>query len=219
MKQFRVFATAVCLLAVGVFLLPSATADDWNKETNVTFSAPVEVPGVGAQVLPAGNYVFQLVDSPTNRNIVRIFNEDKTHVYTTILAIPNYRLRTTGKTVMTFGERAAGQPEAIRAWFYPGDSWGQEFVYAKSRAVELAKVVNEPVLATPIELAAAPIEVLKTAPVEAIKPTGEVVELAQIVEPPPMLPQTASPLPLIGLLGMLSLGAGFAVSLISKLSA
>jgi hypothetical protein len=89
-------------------------------------------------------------------------------------------------------------------------------VYAKPRAIELAKVVNEPVLATPIELTAAPIEVLKTAPVVAVKPTGEEVELAQVVAPPPMMPATASPLPLIGLLGMFSLGAGFALSLIQK---
>jgi len=221
MKQFRVFAIAVCLLAAGAFLLPSARADEWNRKTKVTFNEPVEVPGVGAQVLPAGTYVFKIVDSASNRHIVQIFNEAEDHVFTTILAIPNYRLRATDKTVMTFKERAAGQPEAIRAWFYPGRNWGEEFVYAKSRAIELAKVVNEPVLATPIELEAAPIEALKTAPVEAVKPTGEVVELAQVVEPPPVtaerLPQTASPLPLIGLLGMLLLGAGLVTSLFSKI--
>lgn len=131
---------------------------------------------------------------------------------------------------MTFGERAAGQPEAIRAWFYPGRQWGEEFVYPKYRAVELAKLTNQPVLATPIELATAPIETLKTAPVEAVKPTGEVVPMAAVVELPPevaaakpvkvaaaqRLPQTASLLPLVGLIGLLSLGAGFALSAISK---
>ncbi|HEV8525587.1 MAG TPA: hypothetical protein VGQ71_13910 [Terriglobales bacterium] len=220
MKLFKVFATVLCLLAVCVFSVPRATADDWNRKTKVTFSAPVEVPGVGAQILPAGTYVFKILDSLADRHIVQIFNEDETHVYTTILAIPNYRLKATDKTVMTFRERPAGQPEAIRAWFYPGRNWGEEFVYPKSRAIELAKVTNQPVLATPIELAAAPIEALKTAPVEAIKPTGEVVELAQVVEPPPVtaerLPQTASPLPFLGLIGLLSLGAGFALSFISK---
>jgi len=224
MKQFRVFAIMACLLAVGMFLLPSAKADDFNKETLVTFSAPVEVPGTGAQILPAGTYDVEVVDAMPNRNIVRIRSVDKSHVYTTILAIPNYRLKATDKTVMTFSERPAGQPEALKAWFYPGDNWGQEFVYAKSRAVELAKVVKEPVLATPIELATAPIEALKLAPVEAVAPTGEAIELAQVVEPPPpvtakSLPQTASPLPLIGLLGMLSLGTGFGVSLMAKRSA
>jgi hypothetical protein len=223
MKLFSVFAIAVCLLAICVFVVPNAGADDWNRKTTVTFTEPVEVPGVGAQVLPAGTYVFKILDSTGDRHIVQIFNEAEDHVFTSILAIPNYRLQVTGKTVMTFKERAAGQPEAIRAWFYPGRQWGDEFVYAKSRAVELAKAVNEPVLATPIEVAAAPIEALKTAPVEAVKPTGEVVEMAEVVQPPPVelataksLPQTASPLPLIGLLGMLSLGTGFAFSLIQK---
>jgi len=178
--------------------------------------------------LPAGTYVFKILDSQSDRHIVQIFNKEQTHVFTTILAIPNYRLKTTDKTVMTFSERPAGQPEALRAWFYPGRKWGEEFVYAKSRAIELAKEVNQPVLATPIELAEAPIETLKTAPVIAVDPKGEPVELAQVVEPPPVaetepvtmaaatLPKTASSLPLIGLIGLLTLGAGFALSAFSK---
>lgn len=228
MKLFRVFATILCLLAVYVLLLPRATADDWNRETVVTFSGSVEVPGVGAQTLPAGTYVFKIFDSQSDRHIVQIFNQEKTHVFTTILAIPNYRLKTTDKTVITFRERPVGQPEALKAWFYPGREWGEEFVYAKSRAVELAKETNEPVLATPIELSSAAIEELKTAPVEAIDPKGEPVELAQVVEPPPVaaaeptaapaerLPKTASSLPLIGLIGLLSLGAAFVISVVSK---
>jgi hypothetical protein len=129
-------------------------------------------------------------------------------------------LRATNKTVITFRERLAGEPEALRAWFYPGHQWGEEFVYAKPRAVELAKEVNQPVLETPIELANAPVEVLKTVPVEAVAPTGEPIELAQVVAPPPMaaetLPKTASSLPLIGLIGLLSLGTGFALSVVAK---
>jgi len=220
-----------------VLIVPAATADDWNRKTVITFSGPVEVPGVGAQTLPAGTYVFKILDSQSDRHIVQIFNQDETHVFTTILAIPNYRLKTTDKTVITFRERPAGQPEALRAWFYPGHEWGEEFVYAKSRAIELAKETNETVLATPVELAAAAIETLKTAPVEAVAPTGEPVELAQVVEPPPVaaaepvtvaaaepvtvaaaepLPTTASPLPLIGLIGLLLIGAGFALSAFSK---
>jgi hypothetical protein len=208
----------------------SVKADDWNQKTKVTFNRPVEVPGVGAQVLPAGTYVFKVHDSLSDRHIVQIFNEDETHVYTTILAIPNYRMRSTNKTVMTFRERAAGEPQAIRAWFYPGREWGHEFVYPKLRAVELAKLVNEPVLATPIELTAeTPIETLKTAPIVAVKPTGEEVPVAEVVQAPPAqpaataaaepveeLPQTASPLPLLGLLGLLSLGTGLVVRSISK---
>src|SRR5271170_3684490 len=228
MKLFKTLATAFCLFAICVLVVPTVSADDWNRETVITFSGPVEVPGVGAQTLPAGTYVFKIFDSMSDRHIVQIFNQDKTHVFTTILAIPNYRLKATDKTVITFRERPAGQPEALRAWFYPGRQWGEEFVYAKPRAIELAKEVNEPVLATSIELATAPVEALKTAPVEAVAPTGEPVELAQVVEPPPAaevapqpmvaeaLPKTASSLPLIGLIGLLSLGAGLALSVASK---
>jgi hypothetical protein len=229
MKLFKTLATVFCLVALCVLVVPAATADDWNRETVITFSGPVEVPGVGAQTLPAGTYVFKIFDSQSDRHIVQIFNQDKTHVFTTILAIPNYRLKSTDKTVITFSERPAGQPEALKAWFYPGRAWGEEFVYAKSRAVELAKETNEPVLTTPIELASAPIEALKTAPVEAIDPKGERLELTQVVEPPPVvaaepvtvataetLPKTASPLPFIGLIGLLTIGVGFALSAFSK---
>jgi len=229
MKQidrFKIVAVSFCLFLAAVAFLPSANADTWDKKTIVTFSAPVEVPGVGAQTLPAGTYMFKLLDSSADRNIVQIFNEDGTHVFTTILAIPNYRLKPTDKTVMTFSERAEGRPEAIRAWFYPGTQWGQEFVYPKVKAMELAKVVNEPVLATteePTEIAE-----LKQVPVEAVTPAGEEVPLAEVVEAPPVetasaaaepMPETASEMPLLALMGLLSLGAGFAVWTYSKRTA
>jgi hypothetical protein len=214
MKFFTRCLIIVCAFTVSLFVVPGASADDWNKKTIVTFSQPVEVPGVGAQVLPAGTYVFKLVDSPADRNIVQILNKQETHVFTTILAIANYRLRTTDKTVMTFKERAQGEPEAIRAWFYPGHQWGQEFVYPKSKAVELAKVSNEPVLYMP---EVATVEDLKTVRIEAVKPTGEAIPVAEVIQAPPVevakleepatLPKTGSDLPLLACMGLLSLGA------------
>jgi len=219
MKLFTKCLIVVCVLAVSLFVLPGASADDWNKKTVVTFSAPVEVPGVGAQVLPAGTYVFKIMDSLSDRHIVQIFNEDQTHVYTTILAIPNCRLHATDKTVMTFKERAQGEPEAIRAWFYPGAQSGEEFVYPKSKALELAKIANEPVLETPTPMA--DVEALKTAPIEAVNPAGEPVPVAEVVQAPVQiakletLPQTASYMPLLFCAGMLSLAAA---GLITKYS-
>lgn len=109
------------LLCAG--LIPRASADEWNKKTVVTFSEPVEVPG--GLVLQPGTYVFKLMDSPSNRNIVQIFDKDETHIYTTILAIPDYRLQPEDKTVLMFEERPSGSAEAIKAWFYPGDNYGQ----------------------------------------------------------------------------------------------
>src|SRR5580692_11919271 len=221
MKLLKSAMTVCCVALMGAALAPGVRADDWNRKTVVTFSGPVEVPGVGQHNLPAGTYVFKILDSTSDRHIVQIFNQDETQVLTTIIAIPNYRLKTTDKTTITFRERPAGQPEALRAWFYPGRAWGEEFVYGKSRALEIAKETNEPVLETSDEMATAP-ETLKTAPIEAVAPTGEPVELAQVVEPPPAaaaepvmvaaadpLPKTASPLALIALLGLLAIGAGF----------
>jgi len=228
-------------------LIPSAKADDWDRKTVITFSGPVEIPGVhlaGWGVLPAGTYVFKIFDSQSDRHIVQIFSQDELTVYATILAIPNYRLKATDKTVMTFRERPAGQPEALRAWFYPGRNWGEEFVYPKAKAIELAKTTNTPVLftaaeipvevAAPVQLADAPLVLeLKQAPIMAIKPTGEEVQLALVVTPPPAvaevgtiepvstvaeqtLPKTASPLPLIGLFGLLALGGALALRVLES---
>ena len=204
----------------------AASAQPRSKKTMVTFSAPVEVPGVNAQVLPAGTYMFKLLDSQSDRHIVQIFNKEGTHVYSTILAIPNYRLKATDKTVMTFAERRAGDPQAIRAWFYPGDNWGQEFVYPKKKAIELAKITNTPVLYIPDEVAVnyvapvttateAPVVALKAVAIRAVKPTGEDIEVAEVVVPPPVqmasLPKTASDLPLVTLMGFLCLGIGISL--------
>ena len=234
MNRSNILAT-ICFVAVAaVAVSPQAMADQWNKKTTVTFSQPVEIPGVGAQILPAGTYVFKLLDSLSDRHIVQIFNTAEDHVYATILAIPNYRLRPTDQTVITFTERPAGSPEAIRAWFYPGDNSGQEFVYPKERAIELARLANVPVLAMPTDLAPNLIEpiteadepafiALKQAPIEAVRPTGDVVEYTEVVEAPPVqtaelrpvvLPNTASLLPLAGLIGLLSLGAGFTIMVV-----
>jgi hypothetical protein len=229
MKLLKGIGTGLCLTELCLVVAPKAKADAWDRKTIVTFSGPVEVPGVGAQILPAGTYIFKVVDSTSNRHIVQIFNQDETHVYTTILAIPNFRLKATDKTVITFRERPAGEPEALKAWFYPGRQYGEHFVYERSRAIELAKETNEPVLSTPVALASAPVETLKTVPVEAVSPTGETVATAQVVEAPPeepavaaapvevaSLPKTASDLSLIGLLGLLALGGGFVLTSLLK---
>jgi hypothetical protein len=245
MKLFNAVTTVGCLALASVVLAPNAKADDWNRKTVITFSGPVEIPGVhlkGWGVLPAGTYVFRILDSQSDRHIVQIFNQDETTVYATILAIPNYRLKATDKTVMTFRERPAGEPEALRAWFYPGRNWGEEFVYPKAKAIVLAKTTNTPVLFTeaalpvevvePAKLAFEPILMeMKRAPVMAVQPTGEAVQLAEVVTPPPAmvevaavtpavtektLPATASTLPLIGLLGLIALGGAFAVRAVSN---
>src|ERR1051326_8797039 len=96
----KVLVVAFCAIAIAMMFSSNALAQTWNRKTIVTFSGPVEIPGVGAQVLPPGTYVFKLLDSQSDRHIVQVFNEDQTHIYATILAIPNYRLKATDKTVI-----------------------------------------------------------------------------------------------------------------------
>jgi hypothetical protein len=231
MRLLTSLGTGLCITVLCVVAAPKANADDWHRKTVITFSSPVEVPGSDAQILPAGTYVFKVVDSLSDRHIVQILNKEENHVFTTILAIPRTRTHITSDTVITFRERPAGQPEALRSWFYPHLATGDEFVYPKTRATQLAKETNETVLDTPVEMAAAPEETLKTAPLEAVNPVGETVATAQVAEAPPApaeavakpapvevasLPQTASNLGLIGLSGLMLLGAGFLVSGLAK---
>jgi hypothetical protein len=133
----------------GALILPSLSADEWDKKTTITISEPVQMPSCCTPdhtvTLPAGTYVFALVDSLSDRHIVRVFEKDGKTVVTTILAIPNYRLTPTDKTSIQFWETPAGQPRAMRAWFYPGDNFGQEFAYYKTQSLEIAKVAKAPV--------------------------------------------------------------------------
>jgi LPXTG-motif cell wall-anchored protein len=239
-QLFNMLSVAALLAAA---LSPAARADTWNKKTVLTITEAIQVPN---KVLEPGKYVFKLADSQSDRHIVQIFTEDEKHLVTTILAIPNYRLQPTGKSEFGFWETPAGQPRAMRAWFYPGDNFGQEFAYKPSVSVQIARYSKTTVPTTYSESETD----LKTAKVEQTK-VDETTEVAQqrtpepapeptpepapapVVEPAPQtqlevpstvaavaepervqaadapaeLPQTGSSFPLIGLAGLLSLGA------------
>jgi len=168
MKSWYTFAAAACLGLMS--FAPSAMADQWNKRTIITVGEPIQVPG---KVLQPGKYVMKLMDSPANRHIVQIFNEDESQLQTTILAIPNYRLQPTGKTEFGWWETPAGQPKALRAWFYPGDNFGQEFAYPKNEAVTIAARTNEHVPTTYAQTEAE----LATAKVGTVDRAGTEMEL------------------------------------------
>lgn len=168
--SLKVFTAAVGLAALS--LAPSAVADQWNKKTYITINEAVQVPG---KVLQPGRYVMKLMESPSNRHIVQIFNDREDQLQTTVLAIPNYRMQPTGKTEFQWWETPAGQPKAIRAWFYPGDNFGQEFAYPKTEAVAIATATNENVPTTYAEDEAN----LATARVGTVDRAGTELELDQ----------------------------------------
>jgi hypothetical protein len=212
------------LLLAGMLL-----GSDYDKRTVVTFNEPVMIAGVPVVTLQPGKYVIKLANHDHNRNIVQIFNERGNKLYTTVLAIANYRLFPKDKTTFSFWETPRGNPTALKAWFFPGDNWGQEFVYPKGLAASFARGAGEAVPTSPAETVAE----LSTAPVTEVTKTGEeqpleeaftapqpepraaepapaVTEAAAAPAPaaPEALPATASPLFAIGLGGLLTAAAG-----------
>ncbi len=228
--------TILCLGVLGAGFIPMAWADVWNKKTTVNFPETVSVPGA---VLQPGRYVLQLADSSSNRHIVQVRNEEETHVYATILAIPKYRPQPADKTILTFYEAPVGEPRGLRSWFYPGDTIGQEFPRSKER-IQLAalaptnlqqrgqetavddRTVSAPPMTDDQDAAAVaeptpePQEPAKQEPaptqVTPEKPIAEPAE-QQAEEQKPAepaeggMPETASPLPLMVVLGFSALAA------------
>ena len=230
MKYQRNLVLAAVAGCISFAVIPTLQADQWDKKTLLTVNEPIQMPSCCTPdhtvTLQPGEYVLVLVDSLSDRHIVRVFDKDQKNVVTTILAIPNYRLQPTGKTVFQYWEVPAGQPKALRAWFYPGDNFGQEFAYHKQTAAQIAAYDKVPVPA--IEIDTKVEEDLKTAPLVVVDETGKTGELAVTkpepsprfepvetaavqardrVEPADTLPHTASPVPLFGLIGILSLAA------------
>jgi hypothetical protein len=218
----RLILTMASIGLLGVALAPNAPADEWNKLTVLTVNQPIQVPN---KVLPPGKYIIKLLNSQSDRHIVEIYNANQSKILDTVMAIPNYRLQPTGKTAFTFWETPPGQPRALRAWFYPGDNFGQEFAYPKTAAAQIAAVTHQNVPTTePSQYNNA--QVTETAPppqqeAQATPPpqpeaqeTQPQQQIAQATPPPQPqaapapqeLPKTASPYPLIGLAGIFSLG-------------
>jgi hypothetical protein len=240
-KSIWLLAVTFCLATLAAWC-PGAKADEWDKKTVVTFSGPVEVAG---HRLEGGTYVFKLADT-VDRHVVQIFNKDENHVYATILAIPDYRLEPADKTVIKFAETEDGSnyagslPEGgvpIREWFYPGDNFGQEFkVKAAPEEVAVAEPTTPPAAEAPAEPAPQPAPAAVTPapapeesapaaeqPAPAPQEQPQTEQAAPSAEPAPAenpqpekLPKTASSMPLVGLIGLLSLGAAASLRLIIK---
>ncbi len=241
-----------CLAIVGMAAM--LQADVWNKKTILTVNQTIEVPGA---TLTPGKYVVKLLDSQSNRHIVQFMNEREDEVLSTVLAIPNLRLKPTGETEFSFYEAGAGEARALQAWFYPGDTIGHQFAYPKDKAIALARTSGQdvPSLAgddaassevttvssneTQTEVVAdRPAAPTRTQPAvreERQEPRPDPTIMAQAQQPAPQdrstpreepvrpsplsnqqpaagqfepseLPATSSPAPLLGLIGLLSLG-------------
>jgi hypothetical protein len=171
MRRISTKILSACGAVVLGATLAAAQGPPTDKNTVVTFSAPVSLPGV---TLPAGSYLFKLADSQVNRNIVQVFAEDRSKIYATILAIPAERNEPADETVITFSEAPANTAPALHYWYYPGDKRGQEFVYPRAQAQAIANAAQTSVLAVDAE--PGNIESMKDAEVSRVEPRAEVTQ-------------------------------------------
>jgi hypothetical protein len=206
-----VFGFAVCAAMIaGV-----ARAETFDKRTVFTFSQPISLPGV---TLPAGDYLFRIVDTTTSRKVIQVLSGDGKTPYAMLHSIPEVRRDASGNPEVRFMETAKGHPNAVKTWWYPNETIGYEFIYPKVQARALAREVAEPILTTKTETTK--FEEVKTAELERITPKGE--EVAVVQEPEPIvpsgivqegtlaeartdLPVTATRIPTFGLIGLLAL--------------
>src|SRR6187549_590906 len=144
MNSIRKVALA-CMTAAMVTISVNAGAQTpVNQDTYFTFSQPVELPKT---TLPAGTYFFQLMDSPSNRHIVKVMSQDRTKLHATVMAIPYYSTdRPSDEPQVRFLESPAANgvaaSNAIRIWFYPGTSTGHEFIWPRAKALALARATG-----------------------------------------------------------------------------
>jgi hypothetical protein len=240
----RILNALLVASSIGGLAIPAARADDYDKTTKITVTEPVRLP---TMTLQPGNYSLRLLEASGNRHVVQVRDESGKGLGL-ILALPNYRLVPKDKTVLTYWETPPGQARALRAWFYPGDRFGQEFIYPKKEAAQIAGYTGGTLpdqsadLKTAAELKTAKVEnfdesnsqppsdapatvtaaTATTAAAEPAQPQPQLIaQAAPPAEPaappapapadttpaPGQLPQTGSDLPLIGMIGLLSLAA------------
>jgi hypothetical protein len=212
-KRLRV----VCGLAVVAMAMATmASAQIQERRTYFTFNRPITLPGV---TLPAGKYLFALVDSDTSTRVVRVSSANGKKSYALLFSIPRERTDVPSSPEVRFMETAKGTPSAVKTWWYPGERTGYEFIYSKRQARLLVREAVEPVLTTRTETVKQE-EIIRDAPLQRLTPAGEEAEVTTAPAAPTgvvevgivataELPKTASELPLIGLLGLFALaGAG-----------
>jgi hypothetical protein len=227
----KIFAMACGIGALVMLTTAIAVAQPNDKRTVFTFNRPISLPGV---TLPAGEYIFRLADSDRNWKVIHVSSVDGKKHYAMLFSISDERLEPSSQPEVRFMESAKGQPSAVKAWWYPNERTGYEFIYPKEQARRLAQSIVEPVLTTREETKKP--EETKTAELTRLAPSGQEAPVAATPSPAAPtgpgqtgvlaatptpesvvarneLPRTASNLPLVGLIGILALAGAAGLKL------
>jgi len=140
---------AILGLTLGATLLAStAQAQPEDKRTYFTFSGPVALPGA---TLPAGRYVFRIVDTTSSRKVIQVLSDDGKKPFTMSNTIPDQRRDPAKDATVSFYETARGTPAAVKSWWYPGESIGYQFIYPRAQAKQIAQTTGKAILTTKSE--------------------------------------------------------------------
>jgi hypothetical protein len=125
-RQVRHTLCGIALLGVLATASTSAVVSP-NRTTFFTFNGAVQLPGV---VLPAGTYIFEVVNPYTSADVVRVQSRDRSKLYLLQITLKAERPRTRDmKPALVFGERPAGNPPTLKSWFPEGETTGRQFIY------------------------------------------------------------------------------------------
>jgi hypothetical protein len=168
----KTLITTAFAAAMMVTLSPApahAQGQPLDARTEFTFNQPVELPGV---TLPPGSYIFRFVDGTTGRKVMQVQAKDASNkTFGMFLTINAERPRPSDDAELRFLETPAGQPAAVKTWWYPGNTIGREFIYPKSQARRLAQATNTAVLTTQAENVTN--EQMQTAELAMVSPSGQ----------------------------------------------
>ncbi len=204
---------ALIALTVASVVSPAVRADDTAKQANVTLSSAEQVPG---SVLAAGTYIFKQTGSQSGWAIIQVYSNDGSALMTTILAYPNPKVASNGQNFVTYPANGPGTIPAMEGIIFTGDSTVEQFAYPKSAADQIGAANHTRIPTTGTDDAypnalpdaatswSAPVQAGNTAPQSSMAMTQPSTDATESVARVQKLPATASPLPLIALIGLFS---------------
>ena len=239
MRRLTSWSTVgMCAMLLGLGFAPQASAQiTLGEQAFFTLTEPMDV---GGTILQAGDYQIKTVPAQSNRNVLQVWSGDQTKLITTLLTVPHHegnQVEQIPESRYLYYPASDGHIRALRTWFDGNtpDSGGHDIVYPKQRAMELAALAKEPVVAIPDDVKVAEYE---TAPLVVVTPEKEVkpYEVATVKEEAPMkkaavvepikvaevrseherLPQTASNIPMYAGLGLLSLLGALGLGVLAR---
>ena len=167
MKSSKMFRAILGLSLGATLYATTALAQPEDKRTFFTFSAPIALPGV---TLPAGRYIFHIVDTTSTRKVIQVMSDDGKKPLAMANTIPDQRRDAPKDATVAFYETPAGAPAAVKTWWYPGETIGYQFIYPRAQARQIAHNTGKAVLTTKTESSKS--EETKTAALSRVDENG-----------------------------------------------